>query len=99
MMEENKKKKIGKILYVLPLALLGAFVLALGIANALPSKRVIGSVFFVAITISTCSSLLTDDIGLRGAVVNRFKQPKFFWFQFGLMTIAAMACLWAALRG
>jgi len=98
-MEENQKQKIGKVLYILPLALLGVFLLVLGLGKDLPSNRVMGAVFFIAIMTSACSSLLTDDIGLRGVVVNRFKQPKLFWFQFALMTMAALACLWISITG
>jgi hypothetical protein len=98
-MEENQRQKIGNVLYALPLFLLGAFLLVLGFRKELPSNRFIGAVFFVSIMTSACSSLMTNDIGLRGVVVNRFKQPKLFWFQFILMTVAALACLCITITG
>ncbi|HEY9833552.1 MAG TPA: hypothetical protein V6D26_23575 [Stenomitos sp.] len=95
---KTKKQKLGEALYITPIV--GLLIpLVLILTNSWnPSKRQILAIGSAGFFISTVSSLLTDDIGIRGVgAVKRIDNPKQYWTQFVVQTFLTVLLLIFAL--
>jgi hypothetical protein len=95
---KTNKQKLGEVMYIIPIvALLSSVVVPL-VMGLNPSKRTMMVIISASIFVSTLSSLLTDDIGIRGyGVVNRFEKPRIFWYLFVFQSILTVAFLCIAI--
>ena len=95
---KTNKQKTGQFLYKLAIVTLLSFVFLVMITSWFPSKRITALILSTAICISTYSSLLTDDIGIRGVgAVKRLDNPTNYWGQFIFQSIMAVAFLLVAI--
>ena len=97
MSQKNKSYRIGQFLYVFPLFILVGFIVYLFSFDSIPSKSNTCIILSVAVLISTFSSLLTGDIGIRGfGVVRKNVRPNLYWFQFGFQLLVGFGFLLVA---
>ena len=76
------KQKVGNIFYVIPVVMIGIYLLIALTAKELPTKKVTFLFLSAAIIVSAFSSLLTEDIGIRGyGTVKKSERPGLYWFQ------------------
>jgi uncharacterized membrane protein (DUF441 family) len=93
-MNITNKSNVGKILYILPIVVLLIYVVIVITSKNLPTNKVTGSFLSSAIFISTFSSLLTSEIGIRGyGTVKRSERPSLFWFVFVFQCLLGTAAL------
>ena len=77
------KYKLGYGIYVFSVITLVTVAAILLITNWFPSKRTVAAIISSATLINTYSSLLTEDIGIKGVgTVRRDDAPRWFWSQF-----------------
>ena len=77
------KYKIGHSIYISSIVALGIFAAIVLITNWLPSKRTVAMILSVATIVNTYSTLLTEDIGIKGVgTVRKADSPSWFWRQF-----------------
>jgi hypothetical protein len=95
--KNTTKQKIGNALYIFSIAMI-FIIICLIPTKWSPSYNIIYLIISAAAFINTTSSLLTDDIGIRGyGIVNRVEKPGLFWFAFILQTFFAVALLLIAI--
>ena len=77
------KYKIGHFIYVSSIVGLGIFAVMMLTTKWLPSKRTVAMILSVATLVNTYSTLLTEDIGIKGVgAVRKADSPGWFWSQF-----------------
>jgi hypothetical protein len=99
-MNSTNKLKVGKILYFLPIVVLLFYVVIVITSKNLPTKKVTGSFLSSAIFISTFSSLITGEVGIRGyGIVKRSERPSLYWLVFVFQCLLGTAALIFAFWG
>jgi len=97
-MSAANKDSIGKVLYLAPIGLILVYMAILIVSDTPPSKMVTGLFFALAIFLSTLSSLLTGDIGIRGyGTFKKMDRPALYWLVFVFQTLIGVAALAFAL--
>ncbi|WP_136525409.1 hypothetical protein [Geomonas ferrireducens] len=82
--QRPQKYKVGHLLYLTTIVALGIFAVTILISQWLPSKRSVALVLSITTLVNTCSTLLTEDIGIKGVgTVRKADSPSWFWRQFG----------------
>lgn len=95
--ERTLKYKVGHFLYVLSVIALLAIALMSLATKRLPSKRSFASIVSTCVLVNTISSLLTDDIGIKGVgPVRRSDSPTWFWLQFAFQSLLTVALMMIA---
>ena len=93
-MNSIDKVKIGNVLYLLVIAVLVIYVAVVIWASSVPTKRVTCLFIAAAMFISTLSSLLTGEIGIRGyGSVKRSERARLYWSIFILQCLMGGASL------
>lgn len=88
------KQKLGNLLYIMPIVLLGIFIIVVFIAEELPTKKVTFLFISAAVVMSVFSSLLTDDVGIRGyGTVKKVERPGLYWFQVVFLGLLGVSLL------
>jgi len=95
---KTKKQKIGEALYIAPIVVVIAAIVVMITTDWNPTKKVILAIGSAGFFISTVSSLLTDDIGIRGVgAVKRVDKPGQYWTQFVIQTVLTLVLLFFAI--
>ena len=93
-MKSIDKVKVGNVLYLLAIAVLVVYVVVVLLTSNLPTKRVTCLFIAAAVFISTLSSLLTGEVGIRGyGSVKRSERAGLYWSIFILQCLMGGASL------
>ena len=80
---ERSKQLIDRIMYLLPILIIGAFFINIWWTNAPPTKAAIGLTISSVVFVATFGSMLTREIGARGFwIVKKQEKPGLFWAEF-----------------
>lgn len=78
----QRRQVLGNILYIASILITGLYAINIVTLNWLSSKNnILLFVGIISITIA-CSSLLTEDVGIRGfGTAKKSERPDLYWFQ------------------
>lgn len=89
-----KKQTVERLLFLLPILIICVFFIYVFGTNKPPTRPATGATIFAIIFISTLSSLVTKEIGLKGFwAIKKQEKPALFWLEFVLQLILALAIL------
>ena len=93
-MTNNSKQAVDRILFLIPIAIIGAFFIHTWWTNAPPTKLAAGLTISSIVLFSTFTSLLTKEIGVKGFwIVAKQEKPVLYWVEFVVQLLLGILIL------